>query len=359
MIYKTLKKISDVRFVKSYKSIMICKTKNLFPTSTAIGTLDGWSQTTARQFEEDKWYIGITGTNYYIPSNIIEYELTGNYVYINTVGNSYGIGKAFKCEPNQTYTISCNWVENTNYMQISIGFYDGNGNYLSYNAAANLEERHTFTTPANCKWFTVCFAGGTGGSSYVYNMQLEEGSTPTAFVPNGYIQSYKKSLICKTKNLFPTSTAIGTLDGWSQTTARQFEEDKWYIGITGTNYYIPSNIIEYELTGNYVYINTVGNSYGIGKAFKCEPNQTYTISCNWVEITNYMQINTGFYDGNGNYLSYNAAADLAERYTVTTPANCKWFTVCFIGNSSGSSYVYNIQLELGDTATEYHPYGYL
>ena len=173
------------------------------------------------------------------------------------------------------------------------------------------------------------------------------------------ITSYKKSLVCKTKNLFPTSTAIGTLDGWSQATARQFEEDKWYIGISANNYYIPSNIIEYELTGNYVYIKTTGSGYGIGRAFKCEPNQTYTSSWNWVEITNYMQISTGFYDGNGNYLSYNAAVNLAERHTVTTPANCKWFTVCFVGNSNGSSYVYNIQLELGDTATEYHPYGYL
>ena len=178
-------------FVKSYKSIMICKTKNLFPTSTVVGTLSGWSQSTARQFEEDKWYIGITANNYYEPSTIIEYELTGNYVYINTRGNSYGIGKAFKCEPNQTYTMTCKWVENTNYMKISIGFYDENGNYLSYDATS--DERRTFTTPANCKWFTVCFVGGTGGSSYVYNIQLEKGSNSTDFVPNGYIQSYKKS----------------------------------------------------------------------------------------------------------------------------------------------------------------------
>ena len=178
-------------FVKSYKSIMICKTKNLFPTSTVVGTLSGWSQSTARQFEEDKWYIGITANNYYEPSTIIEYELTGNYVYINTKGNSYGIGKAFKCEPNQTYTMTCKWVENTNYMKISIGFYDENGNYLSYDATS--DERRTFTTPANCKWFTVCFVGATGGSSYVYNIQLEKGSNSTDFVPNGYIQSYKKS----------------------------------------------------------------------------------------------------------------------------------------------------------------------
>lgn len=176
---------------------------------------------------------------------------------------------------------------------------------------------------------------------------------------NKIITSYKKSLVCKTKNLFPTSTAVGTLGGWNQSTARQFEEDKWYIGISGSNYYIPSSISEYKLTENYVYINTKGSGYGIGRAFKCEPNQTYTISCKWVENTNYMQISIGFYDGNGNYLSYNAAANLAERYTVTIPANCKWFTVCFVGNSSGSSYVYNIQLELGDTATDYVPYGYL
>ena len=65
-------KIKQLRYITT--------TKNLFLTSTAVGTLDGWEQSTVRQFEEDKWYIGISGTNYYVQSIIHEYELTINYV---------------------------------------------------------------------------------------------------------------------------------------------------------------------------------------------------------------------------------------------------------------------------------------
>lgn len=185
-----------------YKRALICKTKNLFSTSTEVGTLSGFSNTTPRQFEEGKWYIGISGNNYYAPNNVVEYELTENYVYINTKGSGYGIGKAFKCEPNQTYTVSCKWVKNTNNMNLAIGFFDENGNYLSFIGGGYLSKRLTVTTPANCKWFTVCFTGSVG-STYVYNIQLEEGSTPTNYVPYGYLQSYKKAI--KVSDIFVES----------------------------------------------------------------------------------------------------------------------------------------------------------
>ena len=198
-----------------YKKALICKTKNLFSTSTEVGTLSGFSNTTPRQFEENKWYIGLSGNNYYAPENIVEYELTENYVYVNTKGSGYGIAKAFKCEPNQTYTVSCKWIKNINNMNIATGFFDENGNYLSFIGGGNLAERLTVTTPDNCKWFTVCFPG-TVGSSYIYNIQLEKGSTPTSYVPYGYLQSYKKAIkvsdICQLldKSKYPaTQTANG------------------------------------------------------------------------------------------------------------------------------------------------------
>lgn len=194
----------------------ITETRNLFPTSTAVGTLSGWDQSTTRQFEEDKWYIGISGNNYYAPNNIIDYELTGNYVYINGIGSGYGIGKAFKCEPNQTYTMTCKWIKNTTYFEIATGFYDENGNRLFSIGSGNLAVRHTFTTPANCKWFTVCFIAINKGSTYVYNIQLEKGSTATPYVPYGYLpmrrMKYKQNNVCQLldKSKYPaTQTTNG------------------------------------------------------------------------------------------------------------------------------------------------------
>lgn len=186
-----------------YKRALICTTKNLFSSSTEIGTLSGFSNTTPRQFEEGKWYVGLSGNNYYAPNNIVEYEFTENYVYMNTKGSGYGVGKAFKCEANQTYTVSCKWVKYTNNMNIAIGFFDENGNYLFYIGAGYLAKKLTITTPDNCKWFTVCFVGSTG-TVYIYNIQLEKGSTPTSYVPYGYLQSYKKAIkvsdICQLAN---------------------------------------------------------------------------------------------------------------------------------------------------------------
>ncbi len=336
-------------FVKSYKSTMICKTKNLFPTSTVVGTLSGWSQATARQFEEDKWYIGITANNYYEPNTIIEYELTGNYVYINTRGNSYGIGKAFKCEPNQTYTMTCKWVENTNYMRLSIGFYDENGNYLSYDATS--DERRTVTTPANCKWFTVCFVGSSSGSSYVYNMQLEEGSTSTDFVPNGYLQSYKKSLVCKTKNLFDINQAINS---------------------SGENAFdtfsINNNVITATSDNSTTKIDVIILFYGE------LPAGDYILSLNAVieNTPKHNRPNEIFIFKNGSFWTLNNSMQTDGSYspkinfTLSEKATIKIIFYKSVGSSQEtvSDTVYkvtlsNIQLELGDTATDYVPYGHL
>lgn len=166
-------------------------TKNLFPTSTVVGTLGDWDQSTARQFEEDKWYIGISYANYYLPTTISSYELTETYVYMSAANSGYGIGKAFKCEPNQTYTASCRWIKNTSDMILTASYYDENGNYLSNDESGYSAENYTFTTPANCKWFTICFIPVLPGSTYIYDIQLEEGSSVTPYVPNGYLPMYK------------------------------------------------------------------------------------------------------------------------------------------------------------------------
>lgn len=325
-------------FVKSYKSTMICKTKNLFPTSTAVGTLSGFGNTTPRQFEEDKWYIGMTRNNYYEPGNIVDYELTENYIYVNVRAAWYGIVKAFKCESNQTYTISCKWIKYTALMYIGIGFYDENGNYLSETTSPGLAERFTFTTPANCKWFTVCFITSTNNSSsYVYNMQLEEGSTPTDFVPNGYLQSYKKSLFCKTKNLFDISK------------------------VTETN--------ELKVIGNSIYSNRY--------PAVCDDTSTLSIFKSLKPNTNYtMSAVCPYYLGNATtwiVLALNNGSTITVFYTDKSGFTQNTFSltqeqidnikyVYFYGKRAdeGGPVIWsNIQIEEGDTATDYVPYGYL
>lgn len=335
-------------FVKSYKNTMICKTKNLFPTSTAVGTLSAWEQSTTRQFEEDKWYMGISGNNYYAPNNIIDYELTENYVYINGTGSGYGIGKAFKCEPNQTYTVSCKWIKNTTYFEIATGFYDENGKFLHNISSGYLVERKTFTTPANCKWFTVCFIAINKGSTYVYNIQLEEGSTSTDFVPNGYIQSYKKSLVCKTKNLFDY-TKVNGLEHTS--TGNPYSN---YLKINGESFGVMVGL--YDRGVNFIphFILNAG---------------TYTMSLTAKGTYPGEEGQFGIikFNSDGTKPSFTkqwVTSDSRQSYTFTLDENSEIaIRVQAYGNASNAknldSTFSNIQLELGDTATDYVPYGHL
>lgn len=326
-----------------YKKALICKTKNLFSTSTEVGTLSGWSNTTPRQFEEGKWYIGITANNYYSPNEIVEYEFTENYAYVKTKGGGYGIGRAFKCEPNQTYTVSCKWIKNTNNINIATGFFDENGNYLSFIGADDLVERHTFTTPANCKWFTVCFPG-TVGSSYIYNIQLEKGSTPTDFVTNGYLQSYKKAIkvsdifvnsykstvICKTKNLFD----ISKVTNWSSIV--QADDKDIICFIYGAPIGILKDLCPSLKVGDTVTLSLIVKS-------------TTSIPSNFVQIQGQI---LNFEVGNG-----------SVTFTVTEEglnSNFYLYNTTYENREVPTTTVFtDIMIELGDTATSYVPYGHL
>ena len=164
----------------------------------------------------------------------------------------------------------------------------------------------------------------------------------------------------ETKNLFKFSNEVGTLTGgFGPNVARNFEEDKWYIGFTTNNYYSPNNIIAYRFEDNLIYYNGNGAGYGLSRAFKCEPNSNYNISCLTIGISGsgLGYIYAGFYDESGNYISNNNI-EINNR-SFTTPASCKWLIITLSTRGTAEVYFKDIQLELGSTATPYQPYGYL
>ena len=137
------------------------------------------------------------------------------------------------------------------------------------------------------------------------------------------ITSYKKSLICTTKNLLPypyyettitrngvtfTDNRDGTITAnGTSTSFATFVFSKNYNFIAGNTYYvsIPYSIIAYKENGTIYYI---------------QGNKSFTWSSNWEVVQIYMQINKGI-----------------------TLNNLKVYPM----------------INLGSTATEYHPYGYL
>ena len=246
--------------------------------------------------------------------------------------------------------------------------------------------RTIFTLPSNLARLNMLYFVRYNTGGVTYNNELSRpqlfdltemygaGNEPTTVAqfrqdfPN---EMYEYSPVCwkkfsrlkyvmETKNLFKFSDEVGTLTGgFGPNVARNFEEDKWYIGFTTNNYYSPNNIIAYRFEDNLIYYNGNGAGYGLSRAFKCEPNSNYNISCLTIGISGsgLGYIYAGFYDESGNYISNNNI-EINNR-SFTTPASCKWLIITLSTRGTAEVYFKDIQLELGSTATPYQPYGYL
>lgn len=199
------------------------------------------------------------------------------------------------------------------------------------------------------------------------DIQVELGSTATEYVPHEltsyksimkvsdgrFVTSFDERMPCKTKNLFISSTKTGNAGDFNNTTVRSFEENIWYIGLSRNNYNVPNLVYIHEIKDNYIKVATRGAGYGVARAFKVSPNKQYTISFKGNPSTS--GVGFGFYDNTGKYLS-----QIADTFTVTTPTNCGWLAIVFGAYPVNTEFEYtDIQLELGTTATDYVPYGYV
>ena len=173
------------------------------------------------------------------------------------------------------------------------------------------------------------------------------------YSPSCFVTSFDERMPCKTKNLFISSTKTGNAGDFNNTTVRSFEENIWYIGLSRNNYNAPHLVYIHEIKDNYIKVATRSPGYGVTRAFKVSPNKQYTISFKSNLSTS--GVGFGFYDNTGKYLS-----EIADTFTVTTPTNCGWLAIVFGAYPANTEFVCtDIQLELGTTATDYVPYGYV
>ena len=181
------------------------------------------------------------------------------------------------------------------------------------------------------------------------------------YSPSCFVTSFDERMPCKTKNLFSSSTEVGTLEGGfgGPTVARNFEENKWYQGFTTNGYYSPGNVPDFDIHPNSLYVYSKGSGYGMSRAIKCEPNTKYFISCSYSHISGGEgNVYVGYYDEGGNFIS-NLNMDIVYKISITTPSNCKWLIINFTTQGVGKVYFSDIQLVKGTTATDYVPYGYV
>lgn len=181
------------------------------------------------------------------------------------------------------------------------------------------------------------------------------------YSPSCFVTSYDERMPCKTKNLFSSSTEVGTLEGGfgGPSVARNFEENKWYQGFATNGYYGPWNVPDFDIHPNSLYVYSNGAGYGMSRAIKCEPNTKYFMSCSYSHISGGEgNVYLGYYDEGGNFIS-NLNMDKVYKITITTPSNCKWLIINFTTQGVGKAYFSDIQLVKGTTATDYVPYGYV
>ena len=181
------------------------------------------------------------------------------------------------------------------------------------------------------------------------------------YSPSCFVTSFDERMPCKTKNLFSSSTEVGTLQGGlgGPTVARNFEENKWYQGFATNGYYGPGNVPDFDIHPNSLYVYSKGSGYGMSRALKCEPNTKYFISCSYSHISGGEgNVYVGYYDEGGNFIS-NLNMDIVYKISITTPSNCKWLIINFTTQGVSKVYFSDIQLVKGTTATDYVPYGYV
>lgn len=166
-----------------------------------------------------------------------------------------------------------------------------------------------------------------------------------------HLTSHQINLMCNTKNLF---NPLGRSDAkpignWPIT--KYDVGNVIYRGFAYSGYYQEdeSYKCDVEVSGTVITVVQKIANYGIGYIVKCNPDTVYTLSFK----TNFITRVSIFLDSEGNKLGSSSAK------TFTTPNNAYYLLVSLSSQTPGTYFVNNLQIEKGNTATEYVPYGQL
>lgn len=224
-----------------------------------------------------------------------------------------------KLQPNTTYRIkkydSGNRFRIVMFDDEPTNTADFNAQQLIYNNDGSISD-YTLSTGDNHLWMALITHYATSGEAIEPIVQLEYGDTSTEYEPP--ITGRELTVNVSGKNLFDGNLIIGMIQ-------------------VGTGIMIGGS--QYLSTPNYISVNG---------------GCTYSLS----NFENKQFDAVVFYDSNKSYISatpLNRVEPLISHFT--TPQNCKYIRWRYCFDSAASiDMLTNIQLELGDTATEYEPY---
>ena len=259
---------SNIRPISGWTGCNMTRTgKNLLNLDREVGTpipSDGANTTSPRVMDTSHYYVGLRPDNFYYPSNIAEYSVTNNSVFIRGRNNAYGIGFPVPVMANTTYTVR--GVASAN-PYLGVGHYDAQWNYLSFNSADN-QSSLTFTTPANCAYSVIILRSTdtTNGTTWTH-LQLALGSTATTVSLSWQTEVgtvYGGTLDMRTGLLTVTNGYIASYNGETLPSTWISDRDVYSSGTTPTTgaqvVYVLATPQTYQLTPQQLFNTLYGDN---------------------------------------------------------------------------------------------------
>lgn len=302
--------------------------------------------------------VGEKTKNLYYGKNEVSY--TGNKNY--TDASFYDV---FKEGVGKTYTLYC-YVDNSNNTDSTAGFrmsvgHSGGWNYnFSTKKSAGLKGwvGAKFSIPENYNQaLNMQFQGGNQVVHYsnflLYEGEYDKGSTPD-YEPYGYkipVTVRGKNLL-KYKGLDKIHT---TLSAETNPISGLAGGQLYYGNGTGRFFELPSS---YNYGENYVSWSDPNAGYrGPAYSAKVKPNTTYKYNHTDINGDRLTGVTVTVVEYNSDRLkiiSYNLSR---TKLYFTTSENTEYVIINLRGNDKNTVYTaYNIQLEEGDTTSNYEPY---
>ena len=385
------------------KQVKLNSTYGELPTPTREGyTFKGWRG--KNMFDEEAILMAISGAKYE----------NGYYVFkVTDARNSYGrpYGKipidSFNENTQYTYTVFGHVVSNANVHTLKFYFYYDDGT-SSYKDLFSFDDKLImFTSEVGKSIISNEFSWNSSSvMAYISHIQLEKGNISTEYEP--YQEYSSDTIVTKSSNhtlhaiwepnsytvtFDPEGGSVGTTSkqvtfnstygelptptregytfkgwrgknmlklagrsernpggGWDNTSIRNnFSGNGIYKGISANNYYFNNNIENNYVIGedkNDVTVTSKNDGYGIGFDLNVLPNTQYTVS---IGSESDASIGIGQYQGDGTYIRTGSG-------TFTSTQDTFWMMLVVNSRTGIRQTAHNIQIEKGDTATEYEPY---
>lgn len=370
---------------------------NLFNAMTGRTkkTLQGFDASTVRTFTGNGYYVGLSASNYYYSPNVKDWTIVNdNEIVVSSVAVAYGVSFDFAVKPGEKYSLSHLSHTTGTRRPVCYSYYAEDGSYLRYGGDVVSGDIKAITIPNNCYWLVLCLdsnAGQTQTYSDIMLTRIENADFEPYREPivtevvldepiNGTV-TYKDGILpplqaCKgtnvisvdgvenSNNLFNAKTGrtrkYFTGDtNWANTEKRPFTGSGYYVGLSSTNYYVPSNISSFQIISdnelsvtNISELSSVG--YGVAVDFAVKPDEKYALSYRATTTgTETRPVTYAYYGEDGTAIKDGYI--YASTSSITIPDNCYWLVFVFGAMNGTTQTYYDIQFELTNN-TEYEPY---